>query len=189
MSMLLYHAGYQVIQRPDVRHGRKNADLGQGFYLTADRDFACRWTGLRKDERAVLNTYSLSTEGLRVHRFDRGEAWFDYIFANRRLRPDTLNADIVIGPIANDTIYDTFGIITSGFLDRRDSLRLLMIGPEYTQVALKTERAAEQLTWLDAAEIAPDDAEGFQRAVAQEQHAYQQLFAAEMERISGREDG
>ena len=38
--MQLYHTGFQEIRTPDVHHGRKNADFGQGFYLTADAAFA-----------------------------------------------------------------------------------------------------------------------------------------------------
>jgi hypothetical protein len=54
-------------------------------------------------------------------------------------------ADVIIGPIANDTIYDTFGIITSGLLKDEDALKLLKIGPEYRQIVLKTERAVKNL--------------------------------------------
>ena len=32
--MTLYHTSYQIIREPDVRYGRKNADFGQGFYLS-----------------------------------------------------------------------------------------------------------------------------------------------------------
>ena len=45
--MKLYHTGTLVIHEPDVHYGRKNADFGQGFYLTPDREFACRWAGGR----------------------------------------------------------------------------------------------------------------------------------------------
>ena len=109
--MKLYHTGALVIQEPDVRHGRKNADFGQGFYLTPDREFTYRWAG----ENAVVNLYELDMSGLTVCRFGRDAAWFDYIFRNRRFT-DTLSADVVIGPIANDTIFDTMGILSSGFL-------------------------------------------------------------------------
>ena len=34
-------------------------------------------------------------------------------------------ADVVIGPIASDTIYDTLGVLTSGVLTREQSLELL----------------------------------------------------------------
>ena len=40
--MRLYHTGYEEIREPDIYHGRKNADFGQGFYMTADEEFASR---------------------------------------------------------------------------------------------------------------------------------------------------
>ena len=140
MIMKLYHTGEVVIREPDIRRGRKNADFGQGFYLTPDEEFARRWAG----PDAILNEYELDTDGLTVHRFRRDEDWFRYIFQNRKAR-DGLGVDIIAGPITNDTIFDTFGIISSGFLSTEDAMRLLMIGPEYTQVAIKTERAVRQL--------------------------------------------
>ena len=36
-KMILYHTGFETIKEPDVHLGRRNADFGQGFYLTADR--------------------------------------------------------------------------------------------------------------------------------------------------------
>ena len=41
--MKLYHTGREEIREPDIRRGRRNADFGQGFYLTPDREFARRW--------------------------------------------------------------------------------------------------------------------------------------------------
>ena len=133
--MRLYHTGAVEIREPDILRGRKNADFGQGFYLTPDMEFARRWA--RGD--AIVNEYELDVTGLAIHRFERNEDWFRYIFYNRRLR-DGLSADVVIGPIANDTIFDTLGIIGSGYLKDEDAMKLLMIGPEYTQAAVKTER-------------------------------------------------
>ncbi|MBR0464424.1 MAG: DUF3990 domain-containing protein [Clostridia bacterium] len=173
--LTLYHAGKQEIPRPDVHFGRKNADFGQGFYLTPDREFACRWAG----EGAVLNEYELDETGLLIHTFQRDEAWFDYIFNNRRAR-DGLGADVVAGPVANDTIYDTFGILTSGFLSREEALRLLLIGPEYRQVALKTERAAERLKWVSARRMTRAEYERYHELLAEENRAYQALLAAKM---------
>lgn len=171
--MKLYHTGKEEIRIPDVRHGRKNADFGQGFYLTPDKEFALRWAG----RDAVINEYELDTEGLAVHRFTRSREWFDYIFRNRRMQ-DPLKADVVIGPIANDTIYDTFGIIGSGLLDPDDALSLLLIGPEYIQAALKSEKAAAQLTWTGAE--AMRDPERYRQILRKEQEAYRKLFAEAM---------
>ena len=172
MKLKLYHAGLSVIYTPDIRRGRKNADFGPGFYLTPDRDFAVRWAG--KD--AVINAYELDTEGLDIRRLDRDADWFRYIFRNRRGK-DTLDADVIIGPIANDTIFDTLGILTSGYLDPEKALRLLRIGPAYTQAAVKTDRAVSRLRWTgsETADSGKDNTE--------EQKAYLEQFAAELAKM------
>ncbi len=143
--MEIYHTSNIEIKHPDIHHGRVNADFGQGFYLTPDRDFTFRWAG----RDSVVNVYDLDLSGLNVHRFSRNLDWFNYIFSNRKAK-DTLNADIIIGPIANDTIYDTLGVISSGHLKPDEALKLLMVGPEYTQIAIKSEKAVKQLVWKDS---------------------------------------
>ena len=182
--MLLYHTGFQEIKTPDVHHGRKNADFGQGFYLTSDAAFSRRWAKERAGMQTVVNTYELDTERLSVRQFTRSREWFEYIFANRSGKPDRINADVIIGPIANDTIYDTFGIITSGFLKEEDALHLLLIGPEYRQIALKTEKAADQLKWLSSEILTPEELVKFRAIVSAEEAAYQEQFAAELEKIT-----
>ena len=172
--MKLYHTGREEIRNPDIRRGRKNADFGQGFYLSPDREFASRWAVAD----AVMNEYELDESGLVIHRFRRDEEWFNYIFRNRRAMDD-LSADVVIGPIANDTIFETFGVISSGFLKPADALKLLLAGPEYTQVALKTEKAASQLKWIRSDRIARMDT-GRKKA---EQEAYDVSFGQILKEI------
>ena len=41
--MILYHTDRGEIRIPDIHHGRANADFGQGFYLSPDKDFSYRW--------------------------------------------------------------------------------------------------------------------------------------------------
>ncbi len=162
--MILFHTSDREIQYPDIHYGRKNADFGWGFYLTPDRDFTYKWAR----ENAIVNTYEFEESGLLIHRFGRSREWFDYISHNRGLK-DSLVADVIIGPIANDTIFDTLGIMNSGYLKPDLALRLLMIGPEYIQVAIKTEKAVKQLKWIRAERIDRADA----RIQKAEQEAYQ----------------
>ena len=181
-QLLLYHTGYSEIREPDVHYGRKNADFGQGFYTTRSGEFAGRWAKERKDFKTVLNTYLLETRGLKIYEFKRDASWADYIFNNRIGKKDPLaDMDLIIGPIANDTIYDTLGIITSGILKREESLALLLIGPEYEQVAVKSEKAVSQLTWLTARTIDNDEIRQYREIIAREQAEYQKLFAEKME--------
>ena len=89
----------------------------------------------------------------------------------------------MIGPIANDTIFETFGIISSGFLKTGDALKLLLVGPEYTQAAVKTERAAKQLRWIRSVRIEKQDKD-FRKA---DQEKYQADFARAVREIVGEE--
>ena len=181
-SMLLFHTGYQEIRRPDVHYGRKNADFGQGFYLSGEGEFAGRWAREQKGSSIYVNSYELDTEGLQIRRFARDEAWFDYIFRNRSGYADRYpEDDVIIGPIANDTIYNTFGIFTSGILSREQSLRLLQIGPGYEQIVLKTEKAASQLRFLSSRILSPEDAARFRWLTRQEEEAYQKLLSEAFE--------
>lgn len=179
----LYHTGYSQIPEPDVHHGRKNADFGQGFYLTKNREFACRWATERKGVDSFLNEYELELEGLSVRRFNRDESWFDYIYGNRAFRPDPYPDDVILGPIANDTIYDTFGILTSGMIPRDKALQLFLVGPEYEQIVIKTEKAVRQLTWLGAQKLDPEELKSFRQILVSEEKEYQAAFARRMEEL------
>ena len=186
MKIALYHAGYLKLPRPDVHYGRKNADFGQGFYTTRDADFARRWARERAGCTIWINAYELELDGLAVHHFERDQAWFDYIYDNRRGAQDAHpEADVIAGPIANDTIFDTLGITTSGLLSRAEALQLLTIGPLYIQFALKTEKAAAQLVWKEALALTGPEAARYRAALLEEEQAYQALFASTMEKIMG----
>ena len=132
----------------------KNADFGQGFYLTADLSFARRWAKERKGYSTYINTYELDPDDLLVMVLSRDEKWFDYLFQNRKSMPDQLQeSDIIMGLIANDIIYDLLGITTSGLLPKEISMKILLAGPEYQQLVIKTETGASHLRWLSAEEM------------------------------------
>lgn len=173
----LFHTGFSIITAPDITAGRKNADFGQGFYLSDDLEFSKRWARTRKDRKTYLNEYELDTAQLRVKRFGREQEWYDYIFANRTGAADALaDYDVITGPIANDTIYDSLGITTSGFIKKDQALRLLMIGPVYEQTAIKTEKALQALRFVSAAEIREEEIASYRGIVREEEESYQQQF-------------
>ena len=105
--------------------------------------------------------------------------------------PDTLSGfDVIIGPIANDTLFNTFGILTSGVLDDAVAMELLQLGPAYTQVVLKTERAKEALRFLGAKALDHAVLEANRTRLAVEEAAFQVLFSETMQRLLGdTEDG
>ena len=183
-TLRLFHTGYAEIREPDIHYGRKNADFGQGFYLSDSAEFAGKWMRERKDAVIHVNSYELDLSGLRLLRLTRDERWLDYILRNRAGAADRFpDADVIIGPIANDTIYDTLGILTSGFLTREQSLQLLRIGPCFAQIVLKTERAAARLRWLSARVLEHEEAARFRERVGREEADYQQSLAEALENM------
>lgn len=146
--MKLYHTSDREIRMPDLSIGRRNADFGHGFYLTPDKNFAGSWARERTASDIVVNEYKIHSEGLKIRIFEKSEEWLSYILSNRRGSADSLaDYDVIIGPIASDTLFETYGIITSGLLSSEQALELLDIGPDYTQVAIKTQSALDNLRW------------------------------------------
>ena len=179
--MVLYHAGFDVIKEPDIHYGRKNADFGQGFYTTPDKEFAYRWAKESSEKKTIVNQYELDTDGLVVKNFTRSEEWFEYIYANRHRKPDELAADVIVGHIANDIIYETLGITTSGYLGKHESMELLMIRPEYIQVVIKTEKANSKLRWISSDELTCEQLAEYQKVMAKENEEFQQALEKMME--------
>ncbi|HCI74588.1 MAG TPA: hypothetical protein DHV42_08655, partial [Lachnospiraceae bacterium] len=59
------------------------------------------------------------------------------------------------------------------------ALQLLMIGPEYCQAAVKSEKALSRLRWSGAERISRFD----QKQMKKEQDDYQEQFAKAMNRL------
>ena len=185
-TIRLYHTGFQTIEAPDIRYGRRNADFGQGFYLSDDEEFSKRWAKRRQGSDTVLNSYELDLDGLRIRRFVRDAEWFDYLFRNRSGGSDMLaQFDVITGPIANDTLYDTWGIITGGLLSPDLALELLQIGREYTQTVIKTDRALSQLRFLSARVLSADEISAYRETVLREEKDFQAQFAGRLSREPG----
>lgn len=175
--MLLYHTGFSEIRSPDIHFGRSNADFGQGFYLSGDEAFARRWAGERRGEKTYLNCYELSVEDLKTKRLSKDAGWFDYIVGNRSGRKDIFSEyDVIIGPIANDTIYDTWGILTSGLIDQETALRVFMLGPAYEQTVIKTEKAAAALHFISSQVLSHAEMEAYRDIVKREEERFQEAF-------------
>ncbi|MBQ3879140.1 MAG: hypothetical protein II727_02460 [Oscillospiraceae bacterium] len=59
-----------------------------------------------------------------------------------------------------------------------------MIGPEYTQVVIKSEKAAANLHFLDAVVLSPEEVSESRALVRGEEEAYQTLFAEKLSALA-----
>ena len=185
-KLKLYHTSNIELKNPDVNYGRRNADFGGGFYLSDSLEFAEKWASERE---SVVNEYSLDLEGLSIKRFSLDEEWFKYISKNRAgYQDDFGDADIIIGPIANDTLYDTYGIITSGLVSREDSLKLLSVGKRYIQLNVKTEKAAKNLEWNGSRVLTKEEIAASSDALRAEGKEFREAFWAALSELENFEE-
>ncbi|MBR1530686.1 MAG: DUF3990 domain-containing protein [Eubacterium sp.] len=186
MKMELYHTSSAEIKSPDVNYGRRNADFGGGFYLSDSLDFVTKWSSERN---ACVNRYTLNLTDLKVKHFEHSDEWFDYIANNRVGNKDKFaEYDVIIGPIANDTLYDTYGIIFSGLISGTDALKLLKVGKRYTQINVKTEKAAKQLTWESAQILTPETIASARETVKAEEAEFRNAFNTALEAIENADE-
>ena len=93
--MILYHASPVIVDRPDVRHSRRDVDFGPGFYMTSFPEQAQNWCRrlVLRSGQAYINRYILDETALttfKVLRFDSySEAWLDFVLVCRSGRDDT----------------------------------------------------------------------------------------------------
>ena len=176
--MKLYHIGKEVIKQPDSSVFLRKADFGKGFYLSNDRDFVAHLAKMFKEPVVYINVYELNTDDLKIKKLRKDKKWFKHIYFNRRNSKDIYeDYDVVIGPIANDVIFDKLGVITSGVFNDQESLQLLKVGNSYTQVVIKTEKALENLKWESAEEIREEEIESFTEQTVKEEKKYQKKLA------------
>lgn len=180
--MRLYHTSDREIRDPDIHRGRKNADFGAGFYLTPDKDFAGNWARERTAGSIFVNVYELDTAGLNVKTFGKDGEWFRFIFQNRNRWPGASEeCDVIAGPIACDTLFETYGIITSGLLTENQALELLSVGPEYTQVVIKTGAALRNLKWIGSYTLSAADIESAKNNYRQMSESFDREFSEKLD--------
>lgn len=112
----LYHGSNVAIERIDLSRSKRGKDFGQGFYLNANPDqalaMAIRTTRFLNEGHPVLSCFEFdeavaAEKGLNVKVFpDYSEEWAEFVVMNRKNDSDTPAHpyDIVIGPIADDTV-------------------------------------------------------------------------------------
>lgn len=84
--------------------------------------------------------------GPAIRRFDSPtEEWLDFVMANRMGRQVQQSSDIVMRPVANDTLYETLTFFERGVLTRAETIVRLRTHELADQVVFHTERGLARL--------------------------------------------
>ena len=112
----LYHGSNVVIEQIDLSRSKRGKDFGQGFYLNLNPDqakaMAIRTTRFLNEGQPTLSCFEFYEEeatkkGLNIKIFlDSSEEWAEFVVMNRKNNSEVPAHpyDIVIGPIADDTV-------------------------------------------------------------------------------------
>lgn len=103
-SEIIYHGSYMKIEFPSICKCKYPKDFSLGFYCTLIKKEAENLA--MKFNTPVVNIYQLTNlNALNIKIFeDYCDEWLDFVISCRN--GNTHKYDVVIGPIADDTIYD-----------------------------------------------------------------------------------
>jgi len=150
--MIVYHGSTVPVEIPRILQSDRMLDFGEGFYTTNNHEQAIRWAkrvaARRKTDICVITEYEFESESaekeLQIVRFDKpGEAWLDFVSANRSGHKIWASYDIVIGPVANDMVYTTVLLYEQGVLDKDTAIKQLKVQELFNQILFHTEKSLQ----------------------------------------------
>ena len=156
--MIIYHGSNVTVEEPKILTPNRYLDFGAGFYTTTNYDqalnFAGKVTMRKKCGRSTVNIYELDEsifENVNVLNFDSAdEAWLDFVSDNRSGIDRTAGYDLICGPVANDDVYQTFILYSTGVYTKEQTIEALKIKKLYNQYVFTTDRALSFLTFKEA---------------------------------------
>lgn len=159
----LYHGSNVVIEHIDLSRSKRGKDFGKGFYLNSNPDqameMAARTTRFLNEGEPTLSCFEFDEEeaiknGLNIKIFpDYSEEWAEFVVMNRKNNSDIQahSYDIVIGPIADDTVGVQIRRFLMGYLSASalvDELRFR--GDHAIQYYFGTSQAVELLKRIES---------------------------------------
>ena len=154
--MLIYHGSSVPVKKPDLSKTSKyTKDFGDGFYCTALKQQAYRWALRKGNGRGIITTFDfadITTKSLKVLQFtETNKTWLDFVADNRCGVKH--GYDIVIGPMADDTIYNYVQMYIDGSISADDFMVLAKFRYPTHQIAFCTEKALKYLEYIGYEEV------------------------------------
>jgi len=93
--------------------------------------------------------YDRMLDRLDILKFDHpDDGWLDFVYANRKSKYNGKQYDVVMGPVANDTVYRVLRLFESGDIDRETAIKKLKVTKLFNQLTFCTERAIAELRFI-----------------------------------------
>ena len=150
--MIVYHGGFEIITKPEIRVTKYNKDFYFGFYCTILEEQAKRWA-TRFGNVGYVNEYEYTENiNLKILKFNKmTEEWLDFIVSCRV--GNKHDYDIVEGPMADDQIYNYVQGYMDGKYTREVFWSLVKFKYPTHQISFHTARALESLEFVRGVEV------------------------------------
>lgn len=150
-NKIIYYGGYKEVEFPPIHLDRFTKDFSWGFYFTDVEEQAQERAG--KFITPVVNTYRLKNiEKLNVKRLeDYTDEWLDFVMHCRN--GGVHDYDIVIGRMADDSIYE---YLEAYELDRMDKQRFFeLMESKYStcQISIHTLKGLRCIEFVESYQI------------------------------------
>ena len=174
----IYHGSINIVEKPVFGEGKPYNDYGRGFYCTEHMELAKEWA-CSSDSDGYANHYQLDLDGLRVLYLNGVEYnilnWLAILLENRKFnvaeglpqrartyllenfKVDYKSFDIIIGYRADDSYFSYAGDFINGTLSLRDLSEAMRLGKLGEQVVLKSKKAFQALTFIEAIKAPRDE--------------------------------
>lgn len=154
--MLLYHGSNLVVEKPKILTPNRYLDFGNGFYTTSNpeqaKNFADKVTARKKEGQSTVSVYELDEKRfgeLNILSFESAdEAWLDFVYDHRNGTAKEDDHDLIRGPVADDDIFRTFILYSSGVLSKEQTLDALKIKKLFDQYVFASEKAIGLLKFI-----------------------------------------
>jgi len=171
MPAAVYHGGLTRVEQIDLSLCTPGKDFGRGFYTTTSGEQAERFARIKKRRAGAAESFVSVYEcrpiaNLMTHRFTIPDLnWLDFVLFNRGvlgsanpiLSSHTSIPDVIIGPVANDTVGVVLGLLTNGAFgdpssETAKTIAIAQLRTEklFDQVFFATPAAVSALTFKEA---------------------------------------
>lgn len=147
-NFLLYNWNYSKIEFPLICKSKFTKDFSYGFYCTYNQKQAEIFAS--KFITPIVNVYKLNDiVSLNIRMFsDYCDEWLDFVMSCRNGSVHTY--DIVIGPIADDTIYDYIDSYMLGQMNKQQFYKLMKSKYPANQISIHTIKALNSINFIDS---------------------------------------
>ena len=160
--MILYHGSTDLVEKPEIRKGDVFLDFGVGFYTTTSKEQAERWARIKmRRNNATVGHVAIyefdlekAKENLVIDEFKTAdEIWLQFVVSNRKGETSGNAADMHIGPVADDNIYQSIRLFETGAYDAEYTVKKLKTEVLHDQWTLHTDKALSYLKFKEFIEV------------------------------------